>query len=145
MQNLKEYLIKAREFNSPKIRALVFGNSSADMDSVVSSFITSYFYGSIKKHKNYLYSPVINCAREDLVLRIEIIEHLKNCGIDKDFLNANVYFQDDLIQSNAQIESVVLVDFNKLNKEFEELSDRVHFIIDHHIDNNLYSSSLIEK
>ena len=82
MQNLKEYLIKARKFNSPKIKALVFGNSSADMDSVVTSFITSYYYGFIKNHSNYLYSPVINCARQDLILRIEIIEHLKNCGID---------------------------------------------------------------
>ena len=47
MQNLKEYLIKARKFNSQKIKALVFGNSSADMDSVITSFITSLLYGQV--------------------------------------------------------------------------------------------------
>ena len=45
MQNLKEYLIRARHYNSQKVQALVFGNSSADMDSVISSFIASFYYG----------------------------------------------------------------------------------------------------
>ena len=43
------------------------------------------------------------------------------------------------------VESVVLVDFNKLNPEFEQLGEKVHFILDHHVDNNLYLESLVDK
>ena len=45
MNKLKEYLYAAKQFNTP-IRALVMGNPSADMDSVVGSIILSYVLGA---------------------------------------------------------------------------------------------------
>ena len=58
MNCLKQYLIQARKFNTPFLRALVIGNPSADMDSVVGATALSWYYGYNNKLK---YSPVINC------------------------------------------------------------------------------------
>lgn len=82
MNTLKEYLINARQFNKPKLRALVFGNPSADMDSVVASITMSWYCG-IYKPGYHLYTPVINCPRKELPLRIEIVEHLNKFGINE--------------------------------------------------------------
>lgn len=79
-------------------------------------------------------------------MRIDIVEHLKHFGIDEQFLQDNILFCDDeVIQDLSRVESVGLVDFNELNDQFLILGDRVHFIIDHHVDNNLYADSLQEK
>ena len=51
----------------------MIGNPSADMDSMICSLGMSWFYGF---GKDILYSPVVNCYRSELKLRIEIMEHL---------------------------------------------------------------------
>lgn len=58
-----------------------------------------------------------------------------------------VFFSDDFEEegSLASVESVALVDFNKLNVALEGLSGKVHFIIDHHVDSELYLDTLKEK
>lgn len=146
MHSLKQYLISAREFNTPSYKALVLGNSSADMDSVVGAISLSWFYGEGKPLK---YTPVVNCLRSEIKLRIEIMEHLAKLGMNENFVYDNMLFLDDLLkteESLAQVESVGLVDFNELNKELEsKLSSKVHYIIDHHIDNNKYLETLKEK
>lgn len=44
------------------------------------------------------------------------------------------------------MESVALVDFNELTKEMEQwLGSKVHYIVDHHVDNQLYLDTLIKK
>jgi hypothetical protein len=48
-------------------------------------------------------------------MRIEIVAHLNQFGIDTQFLDENVFFADDIDLTN--VESVALVDFNKLNIE----------------------------
>ena len=122
------------------------GNTSADMDSVVGSLALSWYYGETTKNA---YSPVINCLRNELRYRIEIIEHLNKFGLDEAFLKENVIFADDLKlpdEGFKSIESIALVDFNQLPKEFEShLASKVHYIVDHHIDMNLYKDSLVEK
>jgi len=76
-------------------------------------------------------------------LRIEITEHLKLFGMDEQFLLNNILFCDDEVMKDlSQVESIGLVDFNELNDDFKMLSPYVHFIIDHHVDNNLYLESL---
>ena len=57
MEALKTYLCTARhEGNHPDLRFLIFGNTSADMDSVVGSILMSYYYG-LKTGNKYI--PVI--------------------------------------------------------------------------------------
>ena len=58
MNSLKNYLVSARHFNTPKLRALILGNPSADMDSVIGCLALSWFYGHTKDLK---YIPVVNC------------------------------------------------------------------------------------
>ncbi len=63
---------------------LVLGNTSADMDSVVGSMGLAY-YLSLKTGN--LWTPVINCKRDQLRLKVEIQLHLvENCGINLDEL-----------------------------------------------------------
>jgi inorganic pyrophosphatase/exopolyphosphatase len=45
----------------------------------------------------------------------------------------------------SKIETVALVDFNQLDKELEELGPKVEYIIDHHVDNGMYSETVKEK
>ena len=59
-----------------------------------------------------------------------------------------MWFADDLKELDlSTVESVGLVDFNRINKELEGfgLEDKVHYIIDNHGDHGLYGSSLKEK
>ena len=48
MKALKDYIISAKQFNTPKVKAIVLGNSSADMDSVVGAMTLSWYFGSLK-------------------------------------------------------------------------------------------------
>lgn len=76
--------------------------------------------------------------------------HLARFGIDEDFLNENIIFLDDFIDNPDEffgnVESVGLIDWNKLPKDINPiLGQKVHYIIDHHNDNQMYLNSLIEK
>lgn len=63
---------------------LVLGNTSADMDSVVGSLGLAY-YLSLKTGN--LWTPVINCTKDQLRLKVEIQLHVvENCGINPDEL-----------------------------------------------------------
>ena len=80
-------------------------------------------------------------------MRIDIVKHLSNFGMDDDFLQ-NVIFNDDVDQPNSlvEVESVALVDFNQLTKELEPLlNKKVHYIVDHHVDSNMYLETLKQK
>jgi hypothetical protein len=92
LQTLKTYLVEAKKYNTPEIKAVVFGNTSADMDSVVGAICMSWYYGMKSDVK---YQPVIFCQKSELRLRGEIIEHLALFGIDEAFLHENVIFSCD--------------------------------------------------
>jgi inorganic pyrophosphatase/exopolyphosphatase len=70
-------------------------------------------------------------------------------GIDEVFLRENVValddFQDQEQEVFAEIESIGLIDFNKLTKELGFLSNKVHYIIDHHADHKKYLNTIKEK
>ena len=92
---------------------------------------------------------MINCFRSELKYRIEIVEHLNKFGIDESFLKDNVIFADDFVKAEEafeSVESVALVDFNQLPSNLEpSLKSKVHYIVDHHIDNKVYLDTLIKK
>jgi inorganic pyrophosphatase/exopolyphosphatase len=146
MNNLKQYLRAARQENTPVYKNLVFGNTSADMDSVVGSILMSWFYFTKTGVK---YTPVVYCTRHELTFRFEILQHLETFGIDEPFLRENVVFKDDFQEQESevfsQVESVGLIDFNKLTRELGSLSNKVHFIIDHHADHKKYLGTVREK
>ena len=44
------------------------------------------------------------------------------------------------------VESVGLIDFNKINEDLEEkLGEKMHYILDHHVDSKLYLDTVKEK
>lgn len=62
--------------------------------------------------------------------------------MDADFIEKTAFFSEDLAKEAAledsegkSVQSVGLVDFNLLNAEAAFLADRVHMILDHHVDN----------
>ena len=95
MNALKEAMVNARKFNGQAVKALCFGNTSADMDSVVGSMLMSWLFTSTSK-SNLHYSPVILCARSELPWRIEIIQHLACFGMDETWIHQNVFFKDEI-------------------------------------------------
>ena len=70
MKAIRNYLVEAKEYNTPNLKGLIFGNASADMDSVVGSIIMSWYYGSSVNpdyHENGIkYVPVLNCPKDEL-------------------------------------------------------------------------------
>lgn len=85
MNSLRQYISSV-----PKLQKIVLGNSSADMDSVVGSIALSWYYGQIRNLGPF--SPVVNCPRSEFKFRIEIVQHLKNFGLDLQ----NLTFRDEL-------------------------------------------------
>ena len=58
---------------------IVMGNTSCDVDSAIGSLCMAYYYS---KKFDQTWIPVINCNRADFYCNLEIVLHLKNCGID---------------------------------------------------------------
>jgi inorganic pyrophosphatase/exopolyphosphatase len=106
----------------------------------------SWFYASKTGVK---YTPVVYCTRHELTFRFEILGHLSTFGIDEHFLRENIIFKDDFQGHEAEyfagVESVGLIDFNKLTKELACLEDKVHYIIDHHADHKKYLETVKDK
>ena len=58
----------------------------------------------------------------------------------------DLIFFDDEIKNLSNIVDVTLIDHNKLDQSQESLlGSKVTKIIDHHIDNNMYSGQLVDK
>lgn len=146
MNTLKDYLREAKLANTPAYKNLVFGNTSADMDSCVGAILMSWFYYT---KTGVMYTPVIQCTRHELTFRFEILGHLETFGIDEPFLRENVICKDDYQEQEdevfAEVESVGLIDFNKLNKNISCLQNKVHFIVDHHADHKKYMQTVKDK
>jgi len=143
---LKEYLADAMRINSPVYKNLIFGNTGADMDSVVGSILMCYLY---YKKTGVHYTPVTQCTRVEIHLRFEILGHLDTFDISEEFLKQNMVFMEDFhgkeTEVFAAVESVGMIDFNNLTKELACLSDKIHYIIDHHADHNKYLETIKEK
>ena len=106
------------------------------MDSVVGAILMAWYYGELKPLKSgVMYSPVINIPRDQLHLRIEIVRHLEQCGLL--YSLEHIFFAGEVPLET--VSSVGLIDFNRLNKEIEPLADRIDMILDHHLDEKLYS------
>ena len=90
MQNFRQYLastvsgVKNGEFgpsqDGPKKLRIVMGNTSCDVDSAIGALVLAY-YLTKKSDGQETWVPVINAPKKDFFCNLEIIQHLKDCGI----------------------------------------------------------------
>jgi exopolyphosphatase len=127
-----------------KLLRLALGNSSGDMDSVVSSIGFSYFSSLANAeadvHKQIL--PVISFHRDDLKLRKDIEYTLHKVGLFED----DLIFINDVAKLKCDRYELNLVDHNEIDSEFfksEGIREKatVVSIIDHHVDGGLYGDT----
>jgi exopolyphosphatase len=127
-----------------KLLRLALGNSSGDMDSVVSSIGFSYFSSLANAeadvHKQIL--PVISFHRDDLKLRKDIEYTLHKVGLFED----DLIFINDVAKLKCDRYELNLVDHNEIDSEFfksEGIREKVTVVsvIDHHVDGGLYGDA----
>ena len=88
----------------------------------------------------YITVPIVNTPRKDLPLRTDVKWMLERARVDW----THLFFSDDadvsrLRDANGPAASVVLVDHNRVTKEWEGLARAVDVIIDHHEDRGAHS------
>tara|TARA_B110000503_G_C6831782_1_gene283089 strand:+ start:197 stop:574 length:378 start_codon:yes stop_codon:yes gene_type:complete len=114
---------------------VVVGNTSGDMDSIVGALGLAYYMHLKTKQ---MWTPIVNCAAADLMLKAEIYGHLiQDCGIKAD----DLFYTDDLIKSKRVIEETCLIDHNVIVDEQIELlqgHSKVTYVYDHHVDTKFY-------
>lgn len=106
---LSECKISAMESEQPL--RIVLGNTSGDMDSIVGAMGLAYYL--TLKYKQ-LWTPVVNCAANDLKLKTEIYCHLiEDCGLNA----SDLFYFDELLASKRSIEEIALIDHNMIADE----------------------------
>jgi inorganic pyrophosphatase/exopolyphosphatase len=148
------YLKEIKEvFKSEKIKEVIYilGNSGGDLDSIISSYMTSlgeninnniiYFDENnnpkINKSTEKIYIPVINIKRGTYYERLEGKYIFNKFNInDEDFFYINDYelSNEYIIKTNKKI-SIILVDFSELEESQNYLLNYVEKVIDHHLQN----------
>ena len=148
------YLKEIKEvFKSEKIKEVIYilGNSGGDLDSIISSYMTSlgeninnniiYFdkknNPQINKSTEKIYIPVINIKRGTYYERLEGKYIFNKFNInDEDFFYINDYelSNEYIIKTNKKI-SIILVDFSELEESQNYLLNYVEKVIDHHLQN----------
>lgn len=148
------YLKEIKEvFKSEKIKEVIYilGNSGGDLDSIISSYMTSlgeninnniiYFdkknNPKINKSTEKIYIPVINIKRGTYYERLEGKYIFNKFNIsDEDFFYINDYelSNEYIIKTNKKI-SIILVDFSELEESQNYLLNYVEKVIDHHLQN----------
>ena len=147
MQNFRKYLaktmetVKANGFGPSEQQAnklrIVMGNTSCDVDSAIGALCLAYYY-TLKSDNQEVWVPVINSPKKDFFCNLEIIEHLKNCGINKDELYFYDEFREQYKDIDSQVEEVALIDHNILDVDQADLGPKVTRVIDHHVDSDAY-------
>ncbi|KAI1305547.1 Exopolyphosphatase [Mortierella claussenii] len=122
---------------------LVSGNESADLDSIVSALTTAFFLARDNNNKSKaIVLPFINIPKIDLTLRSDVKYVLSSNHIDSDL----IFFRDQLPQLEQLVAndklSLFLVDHNKVEGTMSSLQNAsVVGVIDHHADENLYTTT----
>ncbi|XP_011404648.2 PREDICTED: protein prune homolog [Amphimedon queenslandica] len=105
---------------------LVVGNESCDLDSVACSLSLAHFYWSTIS-SSFFSLPLLNCLREDLSLRQDIVWLLNHLKIDSSYF----LFLPEVSLSDLPHPRVTLVDHNVPDESIRPYVDE---IIDHHDD-----------
>jgi inorganic pyrophosphatase/exopolyphosphatase len=145
MNSFVSYLrdVKLALNNEDTTIKLAMGNTSGDMDSIVGALGMGY-YLTLKNKE--LWTPVVNCRKEDLKLKTEIYCHLiDDCKLSMD----DMLFWDELVQLKPKVSEIAIIDHNLLDEaQAEALGDNAHskvtYIYDHHFDNKFYPESQLK-
>lgn len=117
------------------MKVLVVGNSSADLDSLVSSICYAYLYNAY--YNTNICFPFIDIPSKELRLRKDVTHVLHKFDIDQSL----IFFQDDLLhRESTQDLKLIYVDHNS-SQNSSLLTNEVMLIIDHHADEGLFKSA----
>jgi inorganic pyrophosphatase/exopolyphosphatase len=111
MKKFKTYLkdTRAAFLRADASLNLVMGNTSGDMDSIVGALGLAYY---LTLKTNTQWTPVVNCKRNELKLKVEIFQHLiVDCEISLD----DMIFWDELSPLKVSINEICLIDHNKID------------------------------
>ena len=155
--HLKEYLKMSKQLvmevishKLPEKHSLgvVMGNVAMDLDSTISSILLAYSKSFQHRAPEYLQTveeskspprtnryifPIMNCKKEDLLTRLDIVYHLKEVGVEVSEL---IYAEEVLDILTGEYESnldILLVDHNMLDVRQEKYMGYVKGIVDHHV------------
>lgn len=161
-RDVKDYLQHLKQHSVPQTKAelteqypgglrLVIGNESADLDSIVCAISYAWFLHTTAVQADetagrLVTVPVIGVPRADWELRPET-QYLFDERLG--FSAEHVWFSDDLArilpssdQTSAALQ-IVLVDHNSMCQEMSALlAPNVTEILDHHVDEGRYSSTV---
>lgn len=115
---LKKYLAHLSKEGGRNLGRFVIGNSSVDYDSFFGSIIMAYL---LTTSTGNLYQPIIDCSRQDLNLRFEIMAVLQKSKIDPQGLLFRSY-SETLPEGEYS-----LYDHNE-----REIQGKIQYIVDHH-------------
>lgn len=122
---------------------IVIGNSSGDMDSVVSTIGYSYFNYLQDIDNDEIIYPIISFPEEELQLRKDIVLALKSVGVIKE----DLIFLNELDETFERFKfrkyRVYLVDHNDVDnritkKMVNNKIGEINGIIDHHLDTEIF-------
>ncbi|TPX58246.1 inorganic diphosphatase [Powellomyces hirtus] len=136
---------------------VVIGNEAADLDSLVSAMSLAYLLSlrhqpqppphpiataqPLPNHHHYL--PVISIPRRDFALRTECPFTLSTAfGPHLSTLTSSLTFLDEIdldALAASRLLSIILVDHNRLAPTLARFSGCVVGVVDHHVDEGLYS------
>jgi len=130
----------------PKARKVyvVMGNEAADLDSMASAVLYGFLKSNVDQDPSHLYLPFAPIPKEDFKLRTEAVYLFKEAGVGQESLA----FQGEIDLQHLHQEgrlALILMDHNKLGKEFVAYEGVVEEIIDHHKDEGTYPQARVRK
>lgn len=142
---LNEFLARSAEAvkSNAKNLVVVTGNEGGDMDSVIGAIFLAFFLNQSKLFQLGTAVPVINFPLEDIPLRNDVYNLLKQHSVNTE----NILSIQKAAETPNYIDiqnlgcSVVLYDHNKLIEPQSFLASKVIGIVDHHFDEKLYEET----
>ncbi|QLL32471.1 hypothetical protein HG536_0C06400 [Torulaspora globosa] len=124
----------SKQLPKSNVLKVVYGNQSADFDSVMSAL--AYAYCSYQRNPDDILVPIIGISRQELSLRRDVTRALARVNVEEDHL----FFLEDmrLLKEKYHLIKAVLVDHNQLEPGAKDYVDQVVGVIDHHKDAGLY-------
>lgn len=105
IMNFRKYLISLKSLlSSNQCSNFVLGNSGADYDSIIGSLVYAFYMTTSFK---VLHLPIIDCPRQDLALRFDVVNVLESLQIE----GQSLLFSED-IKKRSSNWSYLLYDHN---------------------------------
>ncbi|MCX7787972.1 MAG: DHH family phosphoesterase [Spirochaetes bacterium] len=123
---------------------IVMGNEAADLDSMASSVLYALLKSRVDPDPSHIYLPFAPIPKEDFKLRTEAVYLFKEAGVGQDALLFAGELELHPLQKDGRL-SLILMDHNKLSKDYTAYEGFVEEIIDHHKDEGCYAQAKVRK